>query len=1744
MASVLTAYRNLRRALPVLAVVAMYAGLAADAFAQGSVATDRAALVALYDATGGQNWSDSTNWKTDAALGDWYGVTTDTDGRVTLLLLFGEGLTGPMPAALGNLSKLQGLLLQNNNLTGSIPAALGNLSNLTVLSLWGNDLSGSIPSALGNLSNLQDLLLYENDLTGPIPTSFWNLSNLIDLQIDGNALTGSIPAAIGNFSNLKRLNLASNDFAGPLPSELTGLSQLWYLNIRLTGLCAPADSAFQAWLATLSTFYGSTCSTTTPNRAPVALNPTNRGVTLCENCSLSITMASLFSDPDNDLLTYNSPSSSNTQVVTASIINNNSILRFVSKQAGTATVTVTARDPGGLTATQTIRVTVIDGTTTNRAPVALNPTNRGVTLTAGGSSSSIPLASLFSDPDNDTLTYRFSTSNIGAVRARISGNSLQFIPEGVGTATVTITARDPGGLTATQTIRVTVQRPANRSPVAVNTIPPQSLNEGGGPVPVPLANYFRDPDNDRLTYTATSSDTGRVRPSISGSTLSLIPVSLGTATVTVTARDPGGRTATQEIAVTVLSAAERDAEVLRQFYDVTDGANWFDSRNWKTEAPAGTWFGVSTEYDLVTSLHLVGNTLTGPLPASLGFLSELTDLILSGNRLTGPIPESLGNLSNLESLYLDSNRLTGPIPAALGQLSNLRFLDLSGNQLTGPIPFELTQLSQLQYLDIRNTELCMPPAEAYQEWLATINRFLGSTCSVSPREVLTALYDATDGPNWTNSGNWKTDTPLDEWYGVGTDADAGVTVVDLRGNGLIGSLPAALGGLSDLQRLDLGENELTGPIPAALGSLPNLRMLDLGKNELTGPIPAALGNLSELITLNLGSNVLSGSIPNALSRASKLELLYLHDNALTGSIPTVLDRLSNLEQLYLHENALRGSIPTALSRLSNLEQLYLHENALRGAVPDALGGLSKLEELSLAYNREVSGTLPDALHMGDLRYLNALETQTCAPTDWIDWVPEIYFLGELCGAESVTIDIAVVYTEAAREAAGGTRTIWMEIDKKIAETNQAFADSGVRHRVALVARTEVDYDETADGNTIVSEFDEDEMVVDGGLALRRLRNKDDGYMDDVHDLREDAGADLVHLLLANGDVGGVAGFDTPFGLSVLSHPNAFPHELGHNMRLNHDRYQFYNHDTKDRTISTGPEFGYVNRRMFEEGAEESSRWTTLMAYPRQCTDANEEWGCPRLFRFSNPRQMVDDDPLGVPVVPGVVYDTTGLRGLADAVAVLNAAGPAVAAWMDPTPISFSIPDRGGLSRTSKGLAGLVRVGYGRIHADEGSTPSGIAIYQLWNSDDVLISETAVPAAALIQEGRIFAEVDGPVNTGLAIANPNERPATISFNFTNGDGVDSVHGSFQLRAGQKTAKFLNESPFNSGSFVSGTFTFTSSVPIAVIAIRGFTNEEDEFLMTTLPIAPRSSKASDTVYFPHFTDGDGWATQVVLVNPTDRTITGTLYFVGTGNDTTAASVVEVTLDDGSEGSEFEYSIPRRSFRRFTTGNRGSESTTGSVRAIPDSESISPSGLVIFSYATGFRVFSQTFFKKTLSEAGVPASPKGRAFRLYIESSETPGTSKSIKTGLAVANTVGRSTELVLQATYLDGSQAGPPITMTLPPWGQIARVLDDSSVILPEDFSEGVLRITSTADVAVIGVRLHTNANGELKVTTIPVSDETGPATASDLYFAHVVDSAGWSTQLILFSGMAGQRSVGTLSIFDDAGRLSNMIRPLP
>ncbi len=249
---------------------------------------ERAALVALYNATDGDNWVDNTDWLgAEGTECSWFGVTCSGAPSVTELVLINNGLdgtlpgpelsqlsalqvlrlngnalTGPIPLRLGDLGELRTLRLSQNALTGRIPPQLNRLTNLnelnlatnqlvdgipeelgtmtglSSLNLAANPLGGKIPPALGNLTDLIALGLNACQLTGSIPPEIGNLTSVVNLSLNVNSLTGEIPAELGNLTAVETLRLNSNELEGTIPPELGNLSALrtlWLLSNELTG---------------------------------------------------------------------------------------------------------------------------------------------------------------------------------------------------------------------------------------------------------------------------------------------------------------------------------------------------------------------------------------------------------------------------------------------------------------------------------------------------------------------------------------------------------------------------------------------------------------------------------------------------------------------------------------------------------------------------------------------------------------------------------------------------------------------------------------------------------------------------------------------------------------------------------------------------------------------------------------------------------------------------------------------------------------------------------------------------------------------------------------------------------------------------------------------------------------------------------------------------------------------------------------------------------------------------------------------------------------------------------------------------------------------------------------------------------------------------------------------------------------------------------------------------------------------
>ena len=306
-----------------------------------------------------------------------------------------------------------------------------------------------------------------------------------------------------------------------------------------------------------------TFTVTVPNQAPVAVDAVPAQSVFVGDTA-SVDVSAYFNDPDGDALSY-SVANSDATAVSASV--SGSVVSLTAITQGMSTVTVTARDPDGLSAEQDIAVTV-----PNRAPTVLDTIPSRTLLV--GNSLEVELARYFADPDGDALTFTAASANAGVASVESVGSTLTITGRAPGSTRVTVTVTDPAGMAIQQSFGITVP---NREPVAIGAIPGQSV-VSGQTATIDASPFFSDPDGQTLSYAAASSNRRVATAAVAGATVTLTGVAVGTASITVTATDPGGLTAQQRFSVTV-RAANDAPEVVSTIPDLSLTVD--EARTWR-----------------------------------------------------------------------------------------------------------------------------------------------------------------------------------------------------------------------------------------------------------------------------------------------------------------------------------------------------------------------------------------------------------------------------------------------------------------------------------------------------------------------------------------------------------------------------------------------------------------------------------------------------------------------------------------------------------------------------------------------------------------------------------------------------------------------------------------------------------------------------------------------------------------------------------------------------------------------------------------------------------------------------------------------------------------------------------------------------------------------------------------------------------------------------------------------------------
>ena len=322
-------------------------------------------------------------------------------------------------------------------------------------------------------------------------------------------------------------------------------------------------------------------------------------------------------------------------------------------------------------------------------------------------------------------------------------------------------------------------------------------------------------------------------------------------------------------------------QALMSLYNATNGASWTNNKNWGTDAPLTSWYGVKMVGEMVTGLILKGNNVKGTIPADFGsqykktaalavtralgdesLLAGLQELDLSDNEIEGEIPAAIGNLSTLQNLNLSGNSIQGEIPPTIGNLTALEDLNLSGNKIEGEIPPAIGNLSSLQNLN-------------------------------------------------------------------------------LSGNEINGGIPKEIGKLTNLEDLNLSDNNIDGDIPEEIGNLESLKNLNISDNDITGNLPETMVNLENLETLTISGNKMSGEIPATILESDmwsnlkeEVDLTQQEGSELTaGNVEGVTLDKTSLDLLQGNTYTLKATIIP--STAGNKKVTWTTSNAAVATVSDA-----------------------------------------------------------------------------------------------------------------------------------------------------------------------------------------------------------------------------------------------------------------------------------------------------------------------------------------------------------------------------------------------------------------------------------------------------------------------------------------------------------------------------------------------------------------------------------------------------------------------------------------------------------------------------------------------------------------------------------------------------------------------------------------------------------------------------------------
>ncbi|KAL6842035.1 hypothetical protein ACP4OV_028014 [Aristida adscensionis] len=614
---------------------------------------------------------DSSNkltgsWRNSTSCCAWEGVTCNSNGTVTDLLLPSRGLEGNISASLFNLTGLLHLNLSDNSLSGGVPLELMSSGSIAVLDVSFNRLSGELqefpssrpyhPLKVLNISNnffwgefpstvwdkkrdLVEINASHNTFKGNIPSSFCisSPSSFAVLDLSYNLFSGSIPTKIGECFALRVLKVGDNDISGALPEELFNATLLEHLSFSKNGLEGQLNGRHIVKLRDLKI---------------LDLGHNNLIGTIPDSIRQLRRLEELHLDYNN--MTGEIPSA----------VGNCTGLRVINLRGNNLGGEILKVNFSALPNLETLDL--MSNNFTGKIPESIYSCSNLTTLQLSSNKfygkvsprignlkalTFISLANNYFENITNALHILENSRNITTLLLGLNFKG-EAMPDNV-------TIPDSSNLKVLSmgSCLLSGEIPFWLSKLARLEILDLSSNELTGTLPVWIHSlnflYFIDISNNRLT----------------------------------------GDLPTNIMDMPMLQSEKDANQTDPTVFELPADYEWISSQSGIIRTP-------------IAVLNLGNNYLTGAIPSQVSQYKPLKMLNLSFNSLSGDIPQELGNLTNLQVIDLSNNHLTGSIPSALSNLQSLSLLDISNNDLEGAIPSVL----EFHTVAAGNPKLCDPMA--------------------------------------------------------------------------------------------------------------------------------------------------------------------------------------------------------------------------------------------------------------------------------------------------------------------------------------------------------------------------------------------------------------------------------------------------------------------------------------------------------------------------------------------------------------------------------------------------------------------------------------------------------------------------------------------------------------------------------------------------------------------------------------------------------------------------------------------------------------------------------------------------------------------------------------------------------------------------------------------------------------------------------------------------------------------------